>query len=59
LSQYFTQNIDGLDKMAGVSDEKLIQVHGSFDSNHCSVCNESVNHDLVIEGKTIDQNDAF
>jgi len=49
LSQYFTQNIDGLDKMAGVSDEKLIQVHGSFDSNHCSVCNESVNHDLVIE----------
>jgi len=49
LSHYFTQNIDGLDKIAGVSDEKLIQVHGSFDSNHCPVCKESVNHDLVIE----------
>merc|ERR1711937_260332 len=49
LSHYFTQNIDGLDKIAGVSDEKLIQVHGSFDSNHCPVCKESVNHNLVIE----------
>jgi NAD-dependent deacetylase sirtuin 2 len=49
LSRYFTQNIDGLDKIAGVSDEKLIQVHGTFDSNHCSVCNESVNQDLIIE----------
>lgn len=49
LSHYFTQNIDGLDKIAGVSDGKLIQVHGTFDSNHCPVCNESVNQDLVIE----------
>ena len=49
LSHYFTQNIDGLDKMAGISEEKLIQVHGTFESNHCSVCNESANHDLVIK----------
>ena len=48
-----------LDKIAGVSDEKLIQVHGTFDSNHCSVCNESVNQDLVIEGKNFDQNVTF
>jgi NAD-dependent deacetylase sirtuin 2 len=59
LSHYFTQNIDGLDKIAGVSDEKLIQVHGTFDSNHCSVCNESVNQDLIIEGKNFDQNVIF
>jgi len=51
LSYYFTQNIDGLDKLAGISDEKIIQVHGSFDSNHCAgeSCNESVSHELVIE----------
>jgi len=51
LSYYFTQNIDGLDKLAGISDEKIIQVHGSFDSNHCAgeLCNESVSHELVIE----------
>lgn len=49
LSHYFTQNIDGLDKIAGVSDEKLILVHGSFDSSHCSVCKESVNNDIAIQ----------
>jgi len=49
LSQYFTQNIDGLDKLAGISDEKLVQVHGSFDSNHCCVCEQSVSQDLVNE----------
>ena len=50
LRQYFTQNIDGLDKLAGISDDKLVQVHGSFDSSHCTECEREVDQALINEG---------
>lgn len=49
LRQYFTQNIDGLDKLAGISDDKLVQVHGSFDSSHCTECEREVDQALINE----------
>lgn len=35
LLRCFTQNIDGLERLAGVPSERLVAVHGSFDSATC------------------------
>lgn len=36
MSKYFTQNIDGLEQKAGVSDDKLIQAHGHCRTASCA-----------------------
>lgn len=38
LDVVFTQNIDGLEKRVGVSDEKVVAVHGSWASQRCVEC---------------------
>ncbi|CAG9316414.1 unnamed protein product [Blepharisma stoltei] len=38
LMMCYTQNIDGLEKDAGLSPLKLLQAHGHFDSAHCIGC---------------------
>lgn len=38
LRRVYTQNIDGLERLAGVSDEKLIECHGNFRSCSCVEC---------------------
>ncbi|EDW24332.1 GL23462 [Drosophila persimilis] len=38
LLRHYTQNIDTLDRLAGIPDEKLIEAHGSFHTNHCIGC---------------------
>ena len=35
LLRIYTQNIDGLERKAGIPEEKLIEAHGSFDRAHC------------------------
>ena len=35
LLRNYTQNIDGLERKAGIPEEKLIEAHGSFDMAHC------------------------
>ena len=35
LLRNYTQNIDGLERKAGIPEEKLIEAHGSFDTAHC------------------------
>lgn len=47
LSLCFTQNIDGLEKKAGVSDSKLIQARGHMDSAHCVSCSKEWDMDIV------------
>jgi NAD-dependent SIR2 family protein deacetylase len=47
LSVCFTQNIDGLEKKAGVSGSKLIQAHGHLDSAHCISCSKEADIDKV------------
>jgi len=36
LRRVYTQNIDGLESLAGVSDEKLVECHGHFRSCSCT-----------------------
>ncbi|TLS21965.1 uncharacterized protein PpBr36_09601 [Pyricularia pennisetigena] len=38
LAMLFTQNIDGLEKAAGVPPELVVEAHGSFDSQRCVDC---------------------
>eukprot|EP00667_Euglena_gracilis_P013316 EG_transcript_13722 len=38
LKRLYTQNIDNLERLAGISDRKLIRAHGSFDTATCLRC---------------------
>ncbi|KAL9899185.1 sirtuin 2 isoform 1-T1 [Glossina fuscipes fuscipes] len=38
LLRHYTQNIDTLERVAGVPDEKLVEAHGTFYTNHCMGC---------------------
>lgn len=38
LQRHFTQNIDTLERVAGVPSDKLVEAHGSFNSAHCIGC---------------------
>lgn len=42
LRRVYTQNIDGLESLAGVSDDRLVDCHGSFRSASCSSCKEPI-----------------
>lgn len=39
LHRVYTQNIDGLEFLAGVKTDKLVEAHGSFRSASCLSCN--------------------
>ncbi|KAF7224670.1 NAD-dependent protein deacetylase sirtuin-3 [Nothobranchius furzeri] len=38
LLRVYTQNIDGLEKLCGIPDEKLVEAHGSFATASCHLC---------------------
>ncbi|KAK2465425.1 hypothetical protein APHAL10511_002779 [Amanita phalloides] len=48
LSTCFTQNIDTLERRAGIPERKLVEAHGSFASHHCIDCHESYEHDQMM-----------
>lgn len=38
LLRHYTQNIDTLERIAGIPEEKLVEAHGTFHINHCVDC---------------------
>ncbi|XP_061677738.1 NAD-dependent protein deacetylase sirtuin-3 isoform X2 [Syngnathoides biaculeatus] len=38
LLRMYTQNIDGLEKLCGIPDDKLVEGHGSFATASCHLC---------------------
>jgi NAD+-dependent protein deacetylase SIR2 len=42
LLKCFTQNIDTLERMAGVKPELIVEAHGSFATSSCIDCGEAV-----------------
>lgn len=40
LLRCYTQNIDGLEKLAGLPDDKVIHAHGVLDKCHCLKCHQ-------------------
>jgi NAD-dependent SIR2 family protein deacetylase len=47
LKRIYTQNIDGLERLAGVSADMLVESHGSFASASCIDCQKAVDIKLV------------
>lgn len=47
LLKLFTQNIDCLEREAGVPGELIVEAHGSFASQHCIDCKSYYPHDLM------------
>ncbi|KAJ7451693.1 class I sirtuins SIR2 family protein [Mycena latifolia] len=47
LHTCFTQNIDTMEKMAGVPTEKVIEAHGSFASQRCIECRRPYDDDKM------------
>ena len=41
------QNIDTLERRAGVDPEFLVEAHGSFQDAHCIVCDKEHAHEFV------------
>jgi len=55
LHRIYTQNIDGLEALAGISTDKLVECHGHFRSSTCIGCQKSMSIEdcrktIVIEG---------
>ena len=44
LHTCFTQNIDTLERQAGIPPEKLVEAHGSFASQRCIDCKREVDN---------------
>ncbi|KAF9013132.1 DHS-like NAD/FAD-binding domain-containing protein [Cyathus striatus] len=49
LHTCFTQNIDTLERRAGVSDEKIVEAHGSFASQRCIDCQTEFDDESMKE----------
>ncbi|TRM61048.1 DHS-like NAD/FAD-binding domain-containing protein [Schizophyllum amplum] len=49
LQMCFTQNIDTLERLAGVPDYKIIEAHGSFASQKCIKCQKPFDSELMKE----------
>jgi NAD-dependent histone deacetylase SIR2 len=47
LLKCFTQNCDGLEHLAGVPDNRIVEVHGSFSTQRCIDCHAPYDHDLM------------
>jgi NAD-dependent SIR2 family protein deacetylase len=55
LRRVYTQNIDGLESLAGVSDDLLVECHGSFRGASCISCNAPMDSEIcrqtVLQGE--------
>ena len=49
LKRCYSQNIDTLERIAGVEDDKIVEAHGSFASNHCIECNTEMSKEKLRE----------
>ncbi|KAK0387696.1 hypothetical protein NLU13_3941 [Sarocladium strictum] len=49
LQMLFTQNIDCLERRAGVPEEKIVEAHGSFATQRCIECKTEFPDDLMKE----------
>lgn len=61
LLRNYSQNIDGLEKQAGMSSSRLLQCHGSFDTATCLGCHKSYSLGDIqadIEAQTLPMCDA-
>lgn len=49
LLRMYTQNIDGLERLAGIPAEKLVEAHGTFATATCTVCQKKMDGSEIKE----------
>jgi len=49
LDTLFTQNIDCLERRAGVPGDKVVEAHGSFATQRCIECKKEFDGDMMVE----------
>lgn len=49
LKRHYTQNIDTLERIAGIPGEKMVEAHGTFYTNHCLGCRKSFTMEWMKE----------
>lgn len=49
LLRHYTQNIDTLERIAGIPGDKLVEAHGTFHTNHCIECRREYSMEWVKE----------
>ncbi|ETS60728.1 hypothetical protein PaG_04631 [Moesziomyces aphidis] len=47
LLRVFTQNVDTLERIAGVSEERIVEAHGSFATSTCIACKHRVDPEWI------------
>ncbi|RCK59635.1 NAD-dependent protein deacetylase HST2 [Candida viswanathii] len=47
LRRVYTQNIDTLERLAGVEDKYIVEAHGSFARNHCVDCHKEMDTETL------------
>lgn len=58
LHRVYTQNIDTLERIAGVNDNLIVEVHGSFAKNHCIDCEKEMStSELKAQMKKVSENE--
>ncbi|NP_001036937.1 NAD-dependent deacetylase sirtuin 2 homolog [Bombyx mori] len=55
LLRHYTQNIDTLERGAGIPEEKLVEAHGTFYTSHCLDCRKEYPLEFVKERIFADQ----
>ncbi|CAG4984650.1 unnamed protein product [Colias eurytheme] len=49
LLRHYTQNIDTLERGAGIPDDKLVEAHGTFYTSHCVECKKEYSLEFIKE----------
>ncbi|XP_077520816.1 sirtuin 2 isoform X1 [Amblyomma americanum] len=49
LLRLYTQNIDCLERLAGIPPELIVEAHGTFHTSHCVTCNRQYSLDWLRE----------
>ncbi|XP_038206833.1 NAD-dependent protein deacetylase sirtuin-2-like isoform X2 [Zerene cesonia] len=49
LLRHYTQNIDTLERGAGIPDDKIVEAHGTFYTSHCLDCRKQYSLEFIKE----------
>ncbi|CAH8678188.1 unnamed protein product [Schistosoma rodhaini] len=48
LLRHYTQNVDSLERLSGLPEEKLVEAHGTFHTGHCIKCNQQHDFEFML-----------
>ncbi|CAH8586921.1 unnamed protein product [Schistosoma turkestanicum] len=48
LLRHYTQNVDSLERLSGLPEEKLVEAHGTFHTGHCINCNRQYDFEFML-----------